>query len=309
MADSPLHPLPPEFDFTFGVDFEYGTGSASRVFAAVQDFIRACDAFDKHLITVVAPHITPMLLLGNIEAGSLRAKLRYALRSLDDDALRNLDLRRLLGTFLVDAKYFLLKWTAEERPQRLSVLREELVYIADQTLIDISLLQSRGEAMQEDFQSRPARPLPPEHLIQAIRGFQRVTSHLTQGDQAYMITHTGTRHDMNLSASFSAQELKALLVRNTKIVPMPYATLIVRKPDYLGKSRWLVRHDDRDIAVKIEDREWLTRFQSQAVTVQPRDALVCTMRVEEEYDMDGLLVRERFIVEHVNTIIRQADLT
>lgn len=308
MADPPLHPLPPEFDFTFGVDFEYGTGSASRVFAAVQDFIRACDAFDKHLITVVAPHITPMLLLGNIEAGSLRAILRYALRSLNDDDLRNFRLRRLLGTFLVDAKYFLLEWMAEERPHSLSVLREELVYIADRTLIDISLLQSRGEAMQEDFQSRPTRPLRPEHLIKAIRGFQRVKSHLTQGDRAYMITHIGARHDMNLSVSFSAQELKALLVRTTKIVPPTYTTLIVRKPDYLGKSRWRVRHDDRDIAVKIEDREWLTRFQSRAVAVQPGDALVCAMRVEEEYDMEGHLVRERFIVEHVNTVVSQADL-
>ena len=72
-------PEPPEADFAFYIDFKRGEGSASRVFSATHDFIRACESLDRELLSSIDSNIETVMVLEDIEAGSLKTWLRNSL--------------------------------------------------------------------------------------------------------------------------------------------------------------------------------------------------------------------------------------
>lgn len=72
--------------------------------------IEAFQDLDRHLAKAVTVSVEPEVLLERVEAGSIRAVLRTVLRQIDDDALRGLDWKPLIGQYLVAGKHRLLKW-------------------------------------------------------------------------------------------------------------------------------------------------------------------------------------------------------
>jgi hypothetical protein len=79
--------------------------------------------------------------------------------------------------------------------------------------------------------------------------------------------------------------------------------LAVKKPDYLGTSKWELRHGKRTISAKIEDANWLGRFQGRQVDVRPGDALQCTVKIEMLYGFDNELISERYTVLKVIEVL------
>jgi hypothetical protein len=79
--------------------------------------------------------------------------------------------------------------------------------------------------------------------------------------------------------------------------------LPVKKPDYLGNSQWELRHGKRNILARIEDGQWLRRFQGRQEDVRPGDALRCRVQIEYNYGFDNELVSERFTVLEVMEVL------
>ena len=120
-------PEPPKADFAFYIDFKKGEGSASRVFAATHDFIKACERLDRQLVTSIDSSIETVMVLEDIEAASLKTWLRNVLRSTDDQALKDLDWKPQVGKYLVRAKYLVLCWIDEDdAPRDLPALGREI---------------------------------------------------------------------------------------------------------------------------------------------------------------------------------------
>ena len=69
-------PEPPPADFAFEVDFKHGEGSPSRVFLAINDFIRGCEKLDAELAHTIDNNIETVVVLEDIEAGSIKVWLR-----------------------------------------------------------------------------------------------------------------------------------------------------------------------------------------------------------------------------------------
>jgi hypothetical protein len=61
------------------------------VFAATHDFIRACEALDAELVQSIDANIETIMVLEDIQIGSIKTWLRTALNAIDDDALKDLD--------------------------------------------------------------------------------------------------------------------------------------------------------------------------------------------------------------------------
>ena len=65
-----------------------------------------------------------------------------------------------------------------------------------------------------------------------------------------------------------------MAVKETVTFPSAPMILAVKKPDYLGDSKWDLRHGKRPISARIEDGAWLRRFQSREVDVRPGNYFV-----------------------------------
>jgi hypothetical protein len=282
-------PSEPDADFAFYVDFKKGRGSPSRVFAAAQDFIHACERLDRDLVGVVDPGIETVLVLEDIEAGSLKVWLRNVLAATDDDAIKDLDWKKQVGSYLLKAKYILLRWADDPAaPQKLPEVRQEIRQLAADT----------------DVRHLPDYAAPsPETLVRAMTDFQAVKERLGPGDSASLISADGTRYEIDLNIRWNAETLEDLAVKHTLDSPPIAMILAVKKPDYLGASRWSFRHGKKTIEAKIEDEPWLRSFQGRQIDVRPGDALQCMVMIESLYGYDNELLTERYRVLEVKGVL------
>lgn len=286
-----IKPLPPKADFAFEIDFVRGVGPASRVFAATHDFIRACEVLDAELVQAIDSSIETVLVLEDIQEGSIKTWLRSLLLAADDDALKTLDWKPQVGKYLVQAKYAILRFTDEGAGTRgLPDLREEIRQIAAET--DVRHLPDYA-------------PPSPKALINAIRDFQGVKDRLVDGDRARFLSDVEGVPDweFNLSIRIPVESIEELAVARTIQVPAAEMILPVKKPDYLGDSKWSLRHGKRNIDAKIEDEAWLRRFQNRQEDVRPGDALRCLVRTEYLYGHDNELLTERYTITEVLEVL------
>ncbi len=287
LTDTPP-PTPPKADFGFEIDFQRGVGPASRVFTATHDFIKACEALDDELVRSIDSSIETILVLEDIQAGSIKTWLRNTMSATDDDALKTLDWKPLVGKYLVRAKYAVIRWIDDDTaPRSLPDLRRELQRIASET----------------DVRHLPDYSAPsPGALVSAIRDFQAVKDRLVPGDRATLLTSEGNL-EFNLSVTLHVEDIEALAVARTIDVPPTEMILPVKKPDYLGDSKWELRHGKRNISAKIEHPEWLRKFQQRQEDVRPGDALRCMVQITYLYGFDNELLTERYTVLKVLEVL------
>ena len=231
------------------------------------------------------------MVLEDIEAGSLKTWLRNSLRASDDQALKDLDWRPQVGKYLVRAKYVILRWIDDEdAPKDLLALGRNLQQLAAET--DVRHLPDYA-------------PVRPDVLIGALEDFQKVKDDLVEVDAAAIITGDD-RHDMNLKIRWDIDAIEELAIRETEVASAASMVFIVKKPDYLGESRWDLRHGKRSVSAKIEDVKWLAKFQGRKLDVRPGDALRCKARIEMAYGFDNELIAERYFIEEVLAIVENA---
>ncbi len=280
---------PPSANFAFYIDFEKGEGPAARVFAATHAFIRACEHIDRELVSSIDTSIETVLVIEDIEAGSLKTWLRYVVNAIDDQALKDIDWKPLIGQFLVKAKYLVLKWIDNDETHRdLPELGRELQELAAET--DVRHL---GDYL----------PVSPQALVSAIRNFEGIKDHLIEGDKASVITPGNEDFDFDLTLRCDLEKLEELAIKEIQVHTVPRMVFIVRKPDYLGTSMWQLRHGTTPISAKVEDETWLATFQGRGVDVRPGDALNCRARIEMTYGYDNELISEKFYLEEVQEIL------
>ena len=80
-----------------------------RVFDAASALIDALDSFDKAVVVSIGGKIEPTMVLEDVQSGSLKVVLKNVLLGIDDEALKSGDWKRLVGTFLLKAKYSALE--------------------------------------------------------------------------------------------------------------------------------------------------------------------------------------------------------
>ena len=282
-------PEEPVADFAFYIDFKKGEGPASRVFSATHDFINACERLDRELVTSIDASIETVMVLEDIEARSLKTVFHNVLRATDDQALKDIDWKPLIGKYLVRAKYIILKWMDnEETPRSLPDLGREIQKIAAET--DVRHIP--------DY-----TPVSPSSLIDAIRDFEGVKDHLVAGDRASLVMPDGEEIGFNLSMRLDVDDIEALAIKDTQVHLIPSMVLIVRKPDYLGSSMWDLRHGKTSISARIEHEEWLRSFQNRRVDVRPGDALKCAVRIEMMYGHDNELINQKYYIERIHGVL------
>ena len=261
----------------------------SRVFAATRDFVQACEQLDRGLVSSIDSNIEPVMMLEDIGAGSLKTYFRLALNAMDDQALKKGEWQAAVGGFLLAAKYYVLDWM-------------------DSGEWTSSTVDSLSRRIQQTAQDTDVKYLPDyappqkQVLLDAAQAFQTVKDNLVDGDGAYVEDNNGVRHTMNMAVKFDVEDVGDLISGEQEL-GRSNMRLIVKKPDYLGDSQWDFRHGKRALSAKIEDRDWLDRFQNREVSIRPGDALSCSVRIERVYDLDNELHSERFFIEKVNSII------
>jgi hypothetical protein len=95
-------------DFALEIDFVPGSPDPARVFRSMTQLIDTFQRFDRELVQTIDVHIEPVMVLEDIEAGSVKSWLRAVLNATDDTGLQELNWKRIVGGYLVRAKYLII---------------------------------------------------------------------------------------------------------------------------------------------------------------------------------------------------------
>lgn len=260
--------------FVLKIDYEKDTPRPSRVFRAMSELIEGFQSLDNNLVQAFPVKVSPVLLLEDIQVGSLRTVIKNVLNNIEDEALKNLEWKKMIGGFLVQGKHAVLQWI-EQREQIES--RKALEELAQ----NIWLLAEGTMVLHLPHYSPPPLPL----LIKDLAMISEATRHLGPNDVATFESDgitSGFNKKFHVDVEFAEE-----LLTDEKISNRSEVLLRVKKPDYLGESMWEFVHAGHVIRARIEDHDWLVQFQFQRIEVLPGDALRVQLETTTHHGSDG----------------------
>ena len=80
--------------------------------------------------------------------------------------------------------------------------------------------------------------------------------------------------------------------------------LKVKKPDYLGESKWDFRHGRRSFPAKIIHKEWLENFQDREIDIRPGDSIRAMVEMTDKYDFNEELIGTDYNILQVIEVIQ-----
>ena len=252
--------------------------------------IEAFQRLDKSLCTSIDNHIQPVMVLEEIETGSLKLWLKNLLTAIDDQALKDIDWRPAVGKYLVKGKYIIIRWLNEPTNNKKSLvnLGDELKHLANET--DVKILPDYA-------------PPSIKEIADAIKDIDIAKNDLIEGDKLSYISPDKDPIDFDLGLSLDGAELEDMIIKDREIHENMSMNLIVKKPDYLGVSKWDFRHGRHIIQANIHDEEWLKNFHNREFDIRPGDALKCKVTIEYSYGYDSELLKETYTVTSVTGIL------
>lgn len=280
----------------FGIEIRFPPHSdaPSAVFRAMFSLIEAFQEIDTLLAESIRSSIRPTMLLEDIEAGSLRVWLHSVLLSVDEESLRSGEYKRIVGSFLVRVRRIMIEWTANKTTITSAAEVEEL----KQIILD--------EAEHTNALAIPAYvPIP---SIEVARSVALIGEALAPLQESISVRYLSADSSVEINRSFSvAPEVLTDLLVKESLPSQAQMILIVKRPDFLGDSRWEFRHGRQPLEAKMLDREWLTDFHNGKQVLVPGDALKAAVISVARYGHDGELIDTKHEIIKVFEVIRRPN--
>jgi len=284
-------------DFCIKIDFEKNSpGDPSRIFEAMLGLIRCFQSLDESLAESVDKEVRTELILTDIEAGSLITWLRTHLLDIDDAELMEHGWKAITRTFMVKSKHLLLRFLQDRKLDKSSMkqLQKDIEHMAEET--KVKRIPTYGI-------------IPRKALLDFYEHTSTSVSLLTKKDKAKYIS-PGEETDISKEYAIS-EEIREEILTKESSTSHHDLILPVKKPDYLGQSKWELKYQGHTIEAAIEDKEWLSSFQKGSISLSPGDSLSARVgfEVKEVFDTGETVVHYHIL--KVKDVIRghkQIDL-
>lgn len=278
-------------DFDIRIEFARGEGDPTRVFRSMAGLIDAFQRLDGHLAPMLGASVRTSLVLQDIEAASLKSRLRTVIDAIPDEPLQQGDIKKLIGHFLLKGKHTILDWCGERNEisdrEDVKRLEADLTKLAHDT--DIKLLPAYAQ-------------IDTPSLLSDISAVNDAMAPLEKRDRATFASLEG-RSSFNPDLVVSGEVIREIVTRE-RLENTGERILKVKKPDYLGTSKWTFKYGTLTIEAKICDEYWLDNFQKGLVELGPGDSLRVTLYEEVSYGYDNEVVHTEYEVRKVDVVVR-----
>ncbi|MBK1684756.1 hypothetical protein CKO18_14435 [Rhodoferax fermentans] len=253
--------------------------------------IDAFQRLDGHLAPMLGASVRTSLVLQDIEAASLKSRLRTVIDAIPDEPLQQGDIKKLIGHFLLKGKHTILDWCGERNEisdrEDVKRLEADLTKLAHDT--DIKLLPAYAQ-------------IDTPSLLSDISAVNDAMVPLEKRDRATFASLEG-RSSFNPDLVVSGEVIREIVTRE-RLENTGERILKVKKPDYLGTSKWTFKYGTLTIEAKICDEYWLDNFQKGLVELGPGDSLRVTLYEEVSYGYDNEVVHTEYEVRKVDVVVR-----
>lgn len=277
-------------EFDIRIEFARGEGDPSRVFRSMAGLIEAFQQIDNHLAQMLGASVRTSLVLDDIETASLKSRLSTIIEAIPDELLRQGEIKKLVGHFLLLGKHMILDWCGE---------RKEISDRKDVKRLEFDLMKL---ARDTDIKVIPAyAPINTPTLLSDISAINDAIVPLEKSDQATFASQEG-KSRFNPDLVVSGEVIREIVTRQ-RLENTGERILKVKKPDYLGSSKWAFKYGTHTIEAKICDEDWLKNFHDGLVKLEPGDSLRVTLHEEVSYGYDNEVVHSEYEVRKVSGVV------
>lgn len=264
-------------DFCLAIDFDKDSTNPARVFKALSGIIESFEKVDKTLIKAFDIKIEPVLMLEEVEKGSIKVWLAQMLNSIDDDGLKDLEWKKVIGNYLVQAKYILVDFCSKNT----EITNKEQILNLEKNIFE--------EAKKTNINNLDCyNPIDTKSLMGNLKEINNSLQYLNPKDKV-IFDSKDKKTEFNLEFNFSPETVEELLTE-TKLESTNKMLLKIKKPDFLGESMWEFRHGRETIFAKILDEDWLKKFQTRQIDIRPQDSIEADVQIITKYDYDNELI-------------------
>jgi hypothetical protein len=283
---------PPVADFSFRIVFKKGQGDPRRIFDAASELIDGFKHLDEAVAGSVDVKLQPTMILEDIKAGSIRVLLSSLLKKIDDEGLKQGEIKKAIGPALVDAKYAAIRWLDKDQ----ETATKDAIKLRDnlRQLAATSDLRHLGDYA----------PIHEAKLVASLSSLQEAKRLLGPKDKLMLEAPGHKTYTVDLSKTWDPSEVISLDETTTEKHSEGEIILTIRKPDMVGNSKWLFSRGKFPVSAKITDEEWLARFHDRKVKgLHSGDAMRCKVRFTYVFDDKGNLIDEHIEITKVLEII------
>lgn len=286
-----------EDTFSLKVDFQRGKSSADRVFDTMAKLIRSTEISDRRLLHTVLGEprdVQAVLLLEDIQIGSLISRLKIALTFLDDDALHQGDWKKVVGRLLLKIKFMILEETPEKNEELDS---PRITRVQEKISIEIEKESSR---IPFPFTVTPSQG----DIIETIDSFQHPLGPLLPAETASLILPDGRSTPILPIQNYDKDQVIQAVGGQT-LENHSQMLLIVKKPAYVGSSQWEFIYDNRTLRARIDNESWLARFQNRELDIRPGDSLLTGVHSTVIYGAQSEVLKESYVIVGTPRVVKQ----
>lgn len=296
MTSSPSNVLREEFkgDFALRFDFDGSSRDPSRVFLILSDLIKALEATDKTLINSIDSRLKPVFLLEDIEEGSILIWVKTLLESVDDEGIKELNLAKIAGSYLVKAKYILIDFINK---------RTGIVTVGEVQELQAQLLEAANETKTNELMV-----YSPPLLGELLEDIGRIQAPLTRLESNEEIRYLTPSRSVAFNPTFQiTPETIEDLATKERTRHTNTLILKIKSVDLLGQAQWEFRHNRSPIKARIIDEAWIKRFRERKVSIFPGDALRAEVQIDTRYDYNNEVISVQYTIIAVIEVLRAAS--
>lgn len=272
-------------DFEILVQFEKTKDHPELVFDSISKLITSFQRIDTISARIINQEIKLSFALEKVESGSIRVKLARFLKSMDDRDIEDLNYKRIVGKALNACRKKAIALL--EKP-----ITPELVADTEETFI------KEAEKITGKTLIRPS--FPKEELLYAVEDVWEAVNSLSEGDAIYCVQD---EEEIELKPVSTVYQIENIETRGTR-TKQERMILKIKKPDFLGNSKWEFKYENETIRANISDENWLEAFRNKTVKVGPGDALSVIWEYQIEHQQNKPVVVQNYNIIKILEVIR-----
>ncbi len=284
-------------NYCLKIDFDKEKDSPVAALVALGEFAAGLEKFDKIMAEhLIGSDIIPSLVLENIQAGSIWTFFTNVLRNTDDSEIKEKGHWAFYNQFLIELKHAILGWI--DQKQKISSVND----IREIEAIVIEVVKKYEARPLADYHIEEAK------LMDAIDALASPIYALPKAQKVTLISKNQTS-EFSHQYSLSRTKIEEGLVETTSTTNV-LKYMRIKKPDYLGESKWELRDENNDrLDAKILDEKWLNDFHQEKLPKFPGPTSVLKVRghIIQKFDKKGRKVAEELEIISVEDVIQEPD--
>jgi hypothetical protein len=268
------------------LNYERGKSDPVIVFSAYAGIVQSFSQIDNLLGKSLDSATICKLTLEDVSPGSIISKIKAWLECEENN----------LTADAAPEKEDLQDYVDESAKIFINTLNKETVESKDQ----IKALQTNLDniAKNNRISNIITYTVPPlKSILNVANDFSKSIMKLSDAESvSYQCKNNVIPIKKNASVAFD--KIQEEFVEKT-LVTEGEMLLKIKKPDLLGNSLWVFKHD-KPIQAHIEDSEWLKEFLDAEIPLFSGDSLLAHVKTIQKYDIEGNLLKQEYFITKIN---------